>query len=64
LPPPAGHFTFREAAQQLLLHFDEDVPQPTAALYLEFNYNLKEGLSGFYRCGASAGRADECQLMH
>ena len=46
----AGHATPREEAQQLILSFEQALPQPTAALYLTFQYSLKEGLAGFYRC--------------
>lgn len=38
-----------KAQQQVILGFDEDLPQPAAALFITFKYNLKEGLSGFYR---------------
>jgi hypothetical protein len=46
-----GKVKAREAEQQLIIAFDANLPQPAAALLLTFRYKLKEGLSGFYRCG-------------
>lgn len=44
-----GRTRQREAEQQLVLEFGEELPRPAATLFLAFRYRLKEGLSGFYR---------------
>ncbi len=48
-PPVAGTFTKREAEEQLVLRFDSALPQPTAEIWITFSYQLRAGLSGFYR---------------
>ena len=53
-PPPfapwraAGRISSRAEQQQLILDFGKGLP-PKAVLWLSFRYNLRQGLSGFYR---------------
>lgn len=52
----AGRITSRAEQQQLILEFVKALPSK-AVLWLSFRYNLRQGLSGFYRreCGTELG---------
>lgn len=54
--PPAGHWTKRDAEEQLILQFDHSLPQPTAEIWISFSYQLRAGLSGFYKWVAGGDR--------
>lgn len=44
-----GTSSKRDAEEQLVLRFDSALPQPTAQIWVSFSYQLRDGLSGFYR---------------
>ncbi|KAL4447646.1 hypothetical protein ABPG75_004865 [Micractinium tetrahymenae] len=45
----AGRLTRRDAEEQIVLQFDSALPQPSAQVWISFSYQLRDGLSGFYR---------------